>query len=233
MAVTFVVESLSNAPAAATTSTTFSITAPAAGNILILVIRTTGTTAGGMVSTITGGGVTTWTKAKDYQQASWRNGEIWYGFTDGTSSSITVNNASAAVAIACLEFSGVDSHAAVDVTVPAGNTGVSSSPVTSSVTPVTNGILLVGVLGAGQSGDTYSSPTNSFNFTTLLTGGAAGANFTGQPAYRIQATAGATTYGATLSTSRTWGAMIVAFRAEPFTRPVLVVRQAVKRSNSY
>jgi hypothetical protein len=192
---------------------------PTAGNLLILVSG-----AGGSISSISGGGVTTWTL-----QVADTNREIWAGLVDAAPSVNIVVNYTASgwtygVVDVC-EYSGLASSSWLDKT--ASFTGTYTNAGSSRQTGTTanttqNDELWIGVMGGAGSTGTLDTPQNGF---TLLDG----ASTVWSVAYleKIVSATGAAYSGATVVTSAlNLGGAIATFKMastySPKTRSGLV-----------
>jgi hypothetical protein len=188
---------------ASTVSTTF-VTAPAAGNLLVMV----GAANGGMLDTVTGGGVTTWSQATgNYDNA---NVEIWYGITDGSSSTVTIsrsvnfNN----MWIVISEWSGMAAASPLDVASSRG--GLSSTASVPLITTLhAHDVLIFGV-GNTEPGASVGAPAPG-TWTAMDTAGPT-PDYIQYSWYREVTTA--TSYQPTVSANGCgWDAAVAAFKA--------------------
>ncbi len=131
----------------------------------------------------------------------------------GGANTVTVATSTSSVAIrfAILEYAGIATTGALDVT--ATNTLQNASPTSGNATTTANGDLLLGVF----------SSTNSRTFTagsgyTIRETVAAPPSTRLMVEDRVQATAGTTSATAALNTSDRWGAALAAFKASPTQR---------------
>lgn len=182
---------------------------PTSGQLLVLCEGWKNTVG---VTSITGGGVTTWAKAisKAHSSASRYSG-IWYGIVDTTpSTSVTPAFAKTSVAAEyrVLEFAGTVTTSIVDKT--ATNEGSSTSPDTGTTATTTNaGDVAVGVVFDGG-GVTTGTQTNSFVEISATNNCGA--------AYKIETTTVAANTGWT-GGSDTWtGCIATFFPASNFSR---------------
>lgn len=178
-----------------------------AGNSVLVLIGTNGGTH--TVSTVTGGGITTFTSAANVAGTSIL-AAIWYGHaSDGSSAAITINTAAAfaRMGVVVLEVSGL-ANAGPEAT----NTGsalADANPSTGSATPSSASSIVVAV-GAWIGNDYSSGPTNSFTRTNVPTNSTTEAT---EGAYQIESSAAAYSTGWTLTTGVNWATAIAAFGA--------------------
>lgn len=150
---------------------TLAVSPVAVGNVLVLTILNVGFS--GTVSSVSGGGVTTWTKlAGSNPGALEGDTEIWYG-TVTTAGAATITASSiqgGATALGCQEFTiGTPATWAVDTTAVSTDTTQAASGNYPSVTPtgllelyVGAATLPGGVVGGTTAGFTYKSGGVSF-----------------------------------------------------------------------
>jgi len=206
-------------------------TAAANGNMAVVVLSATQTAA--TVSTVTGGGVATWTKGKETQSGS-LCASVWYGIADGTGGAITAtwsakqNGGKSAIGGA---FVGVKTTTPVDVT--GTSTGGSATTYTTASSGSTTNAGDVVVAGLTHTNATVTGsltgPTSSFaNF--------AAPSWAGLAAYLIATATGDYSTSWTDTPSWFWASSTIAlFPAAPPFRPRegLRVRQAVNRASTY
>lgn len=189
---------------------TISISTPASGGHLVLLINRPHTIS---ISGVTGGGVT-WASGGSVSETSSQQAyEIWYGSGSsgsGSTISVTISNTYAVIEYNFSEWSGVDTTPVLDPSV-SSNTGTSSTITSSSVTPTAGKeVLLLSIGGLNGGGAATDSPTGSF--TALTRSG----TFTyGAYAYRVVASASGsyqTTWAASVG-YRPWATLIVGFDA--------------------
>ena len=190
---------INSANQTASLSATFS-TAPTSGNVLIMI----GGTPTAPLTSVTGGGVTTWTLAKKSTVQS--NVEIWYGITDGSSSTVTIsltgNNSPTWMHVSeWTELTGaVDATAAFD-----GNTSPASA---GSVTTTTRDLLVLGITQFNTS--MFGSPSPGMWTTLTPIDGA----FTKQREWsRIEPAPGMYSPSVTVANNG-WDAALVAFKIQ-------------------
>lgn len=175
---------------------------PTSGNMLILCA---GAQATAGVSAVSGGGVTTWTSAKNSRVN--RAAEIWYGVTDGSSAAVTVTYGGKGSNWANLsEWTGILASGTI-VHTTGSNSGSSQNPSTGNAVTSNAVVLLIACerYASSASGVLSAGPTNSF---TTLTAPCPNV----QPAYReVSATGTYNTDWTFSSSSDTWDAVIVAF----------------------
>jgi hypothetical protein len=97
---------------------------PASGNVLVL----DGDSPQAEITTVTGGGVATWTRATGSFSAC--NSEIWYGVTDGSSATVTIGDPGNTMEIwlNVTEWSGLNAASLLDgATNAAGLTGAAGA----------------------------------------------------------------------------------------------------------
>ena len=182
---------------AASLSATFA-TAPASGAVLIAI----GGTPTAPLTSVTGGGVATWQLAKKSTVES--NVEIWYGITDGSSSTVTVtltgNNSPTWLHVSeWSELTGVvDAATALDG---------STSPVSAGTLTTTTRDLLV--FGFSQFTPTTIGNLSPASWTAMTP---IDGNFVKQRQwYRIESVPGMYAPSVTVSNAG-WDAALVAFR---------------------
>lgn len=148
---------------------TLAVTPQTVGNVLVLSILSLGNAA--TVSAVTGGGVTTWTKAAGANPAfpagTTGDSELWYGVvTTPGAATITITLAQTGVTIlGCQEFSvGTPATWALDTSAASVSTSAEASGNYPPVTPSGPNRLYVGtaqfiggVVGGATSGFTYKS----------------------------------------------------------------------------
>lgn len=184
---------------AATTSSTLAVTiaSPSSGNLLLVA-----SSAYDNISSISGGGVTTWTNIEFLSgDTSHDDSDIWYGVVDGTSGTtvtITYLSSMGFRAARVLEITGAQK--ATDATVAFANDAQGSSD-SKSISTVTDGCCIISVLGTSQNSGTAAAtgPTGY----TQLSNEVAGVNglFV---AYLNQATHGSSTMNWSGMNSKTW-----------------------------
>ena len=129
-------------------------TAPTAGNTLIAVISTRGTSAS-RISSIAGG-ASTWTRATQTTVSSGTTTEIWYGtnIVAGASTNVVITQAAALrAASVVIEYSGLLAATTLDKTNSAA--GTNSSPLTGTTT-TTTAANEVWIGGIGFTNSTYT-----------------------------------------------------------------------------
>ena len=147
-------------------------TTPTAGNALIVVVIDAISPEG--VSSVNGGGVTSWVQAADTNNMGLNGGaaEIWYGLNNNGSSGAVnvVMSAGAGTSLAyCFEVTGMPaSGTAVDVTGTATGTSQTIAAALGSNTTKT-GDLIIAVSSVAFSNTQNSGPTGSFSNLPVYT----------------------------------------------------------------
>lgn len=192
----------SSAPIAASLSATLSA-APVAGHMLVMI----GATPSGALTSVTGGGAT-WTRAASSTVNS--NIELWYGVTDGSSATVTINrtNNGSTMWLAVSEWSGLVTTTSLDVA--AANDGI-ANPVTAGGITTTNARDLVLFAASAYAPNTYGMP--SPGAWTAMTGIATQV-ITQSAWYRIESATGTFAPQVTQS-SGGWDAVVAALRITP------------------
>jgi hypothetical protein len=187
------------------TNTQLSVTldnAPVSGNVLIFV----GATVSGGV-TITGGGIATWTVAGSSTVNA--NEEIYYGVTDGSSSTITIsrNDTASPIWMNVSEWSGLATSSLLDDS--AAKDGTTSPATAGSVTTVAPALLIFGAAEFQPS--TFGTPApGTWTALTQIDGTSVKQN----AYYRIEPTPG--TYAPSMTeTEHEWDAAIAALHYVP------------------
>jgi hypothetical protein len=200
------------------TSLSTTIGASAIGDTLIVQVASdhSGFPTAATVSSISGGGVTTWTKVIQ-TVAGTNNGEtdIWYGQVASTTGNTSVTvNMSRSVGIELVnvsEWSGIATTSPVDANTGTSNTGpaFTAGPVTTTIT----GDLVLS--DAWTSLTTASSPVSASGFTALAQKATTG--YRGWAAYQIVGAAGSYPANWTQpgSTSGNYATSIAAFKPHP------------------
>lgn len=126
-----------------------------AGDIIVLEVGSNAYSPQPSVSSVSGGGVSTWTLAKAASSSSVGDLEIWYGKTTGSTGSVTATMSAGAseVGLYALELTGA--AAAVDVT--GSHTGTSTTITSPSLTTTAKNDFVL--LGANTSYHVTSSPS--------------------------------------------------------------------------
>ena len=199
-------------------ATTFNVTlgsTPVAGNTLVAVISTRGTSAN-RVSSIAQTGAT-WTRASQAANTNGTTTEIWFAPNVSAAAKIvTVNQASLRSAAVVIEYAGILDANPVDQTSSA--TGNSTAPVTGT-TPSTTQANEVWLGGIGFISSTPSLGTflNSFSLvdSARSTRIPASSNAEVYALERLVNPSEAASSGGTLSTSAQWSGSIATFKTEP------------------
>lgn len=155
-------------------TTTVTITAASAGNVLICCVSSFRSPAARTVSSIATTNVT-WTKVGN-QAGGTTDGEIWLGVvaggSSGTTVTLTMSGTGATVASNVSEYSGVQVTGTIEDGTETLNTGSSASPSTGNYTPGNNGDILItceahadGTVPSVQPGGIWSNLTFANNST--------------------------------------------------------------------
>jgi hypothetical protein len=176
--------------------------APVSGNVLIFV----GSTVSGPI-TISGGGIATWSLAA--QSLVNANSEIYYGVTDGSSSTVTIsrNDTASPIFMHVGEWSGLATSSLLDDA--AAKDGTTSPATAGPITTVAPALLVFGA--AEFQPATFGAPTpGTWTALTPVDGTSVKQN----AYYRIEPTPG--TYAPTMTeTEHEWDAAIAAFHYVP------------------
>ncbi|MGE5182393.1 MAG: hypothetical protein ACM31C_10045 [Acidobacteriota bacterium] len=125
--------------------------APAAGHVLIMV----GDSPQAQIVSVTGGGVATWSRAAIAFTSC--NAEIWYGVTDGTSSTVTISDpmTSSELWMNLSEWSGLSTTLTFDGAIAQGGT---TSPASAGMLPTGHAHDLVIFTVSDNTPNTYGMP---------------------------------------------------------------------------
>ncbi|MCE9611135.1 MAG: DUF6288 domain-containing protein [Chthoniobacter sp.] len=196
-------------------NTTFNVnltTSPLAGNTLVAVISTRGTSAN-RVSAISGGGVT-WSRVSQATNSGGTTTEIWYGpNVSGGTTGITITQASLRSAAVVIEYSGLLTPTSFDLA--ANATGSSAAAVTGTTAPTTQpNELWVGGIGIADGRRTLIAPYgNAFTVVASPQSGTANTDAMIYALEKIVGTTGAASSSGTVSTSDAWSGAIATFKA--------------------
>ena len=188
-----------NAPVAAMLSSP-----PISGHLLVMV----GAAEHGGLSTVTGGGVPTWTRAT--RSVTNSNVEIWYGVTDGSSATVAITFPAFTLPIwmAVSEWSGMASANVLD---GARSTAGTTSPASAGALATTHAHDLLIFAVTDNTPNTFGAPTQGA--WTAMTGVTA-APLVQATWYREVAATGS--YNPTVTeTGHGWDAAAAAFRVAP------------------
>jgi len=192
-------------------------TAPAAGNTMIAVIATRGTSAN-IVSSITQTGVAngTWVRASQSNNTSMTT-EIWYApnVPSGAGTAVTINQASFRSAAVVMEYSGVLVGSPLDQIAPGNSVATGTAAVTGTITATTQANeLWIGGIGFAHSTRTLGTILNSFTAVdnAASTNSTAGNNARVYALQRVVSSIGAASSGGTISASTQWAGTIATFR---------------------
>jgi len=157
-------------------------------------------------------GGNTWTKAASSTTATIYELELWYSLTTAIAGLVTVTfSGSTASLVSCQEWSGANATP-LDVT-KAGTGGSGTSPTTgtSAATGSASEVVIGWIFSGGTV--TYSAQTTGYTPLTMLSSPVSGQLASGQSAYRLLSAAGTQSYGATISSSVTWDALLATFKS--------------------
>ena len=203
--------------AAATISVSMGV-APAAGNTMIAVIATRGTSAN-IVSSINQTGVSngTWVRAAQSNNTSMTT-EIWYApnMPSGAGTAVTINQATFRSAAVVMEYSGVLVASPLDQIAPGHSVGTSTDAVTGTITATTQANeLWIGGIGFAHRTRTLGTILNSFtpvdNATSTNTTNSNNARV--YALERIVNSTGSASSGGAISSSTQWAGTIATFKA--------------------
>jgi hypothetical protein len=188
-----------NAPLSATLSSP-----PVSGHLLIMI----GAAEHGGLSTVTGGGVATWTRATSSLTNS--NVELWYGVTAGSSATVTITFPAYTLPIwmAVSEWSGMASTNVLD---GARSTAGGASPAGAGTLATTHAHDLLVFAVADNTPNTFGAPTSG-PWATMT--GVTATPIVQAAWYREVLAMGS--YGPTVTeTAHSWDAAAAAFRVAP------------------
>lgn len=193
------------APAVTTTWSVAYLTPPLPGDVLVMV----GAIDSGPLNSVTGGGVATWVRASASTLCT--NAEIWYGVTDGSSSTVKITtdstNGDGGAWVWISEWSGLETSNLLDQHLAAGSNGPNTTPAPGAITTTAPRELVL----LGVSSFTTSFDTPAPDIWTQLTKTGAG-NYLQDEWYVVTASAGP--FAPTVGPSTIcWDAAIASFRA--------------------
>jgi len=176
---------------------------PASGDLLVMI----GAAEHGGLTSVSGGGVTTWTRAT--QSLMNTNVEIWYGITDGSSAAVTVTFPAVNLPIWQLvtEWSGTAAANVLDAS--ASISGTSSPAGAGGVAAAARELVVFAV--ADQTPNTFGTPAPS-TWTALMP---VTSNATAQQAWYAVATTTGSIAPSVTETNHSWDAAIASFHAAP------------------
>ena len=180
------------------------IAPPASGNVLVMI----GATPSGGLTSVTGGGAT-WTRAA--ASLINMNVEVWYGVTDGSSSTVTISrtNNTTRMWLAVSEWSGLAPTATLDVA--SDNDGLGSGTISAGSITTTNARDLVVFAAASFTPNTFGAPAPG-TWTAMTPIDTTGAS---QGAWYRVISATATLSPTVSHTGGDWDAALVGFRLAP------------------
>ena len=199
----------------ASAATTFNVdlaASPQAGNTLVAVIATRGTSAN-RVAAISGGGVS-WSRVAQASNAGGSTTEIWQGpNVSGGTTGITITQASLVSAAVVIEYSGLLSASPLDQIASAA---ASSNAAVTGTTPVTTQAneLWIGGIGIADGRRTLNAPYgNDFTVVAAPKSGAGNADSMVYALEKIVSSTGAAGSGGTVSSSDAWSGALATFKA--------------------
>jgi hypothetical protein len=209
-----------NASGATTVAVT--VTAPTNGNTLVAVISTRGTSTN-QVTSISQTGAS-WIRAAQVANANNSTTEIWYTTNlNSAATGITINLAASLKAAAVvMEYTGLLTPNAVDVT--ANSTGNSTAAVTgTTITTTQANELWIGGIGLADSANTVGTPNNSFTSVANVTSAGNGTDMRVYALERITNTTATASSGGTVSAIAQWSGVIATFKATLSSGTVLTL----------
>ena len=188
-------------------------TAPVAGNTLVAVISTRGTSAG-RVSAISGGGVT-WSRVSQATNTGGTTTEIWYGpnVSSGTTG-ITITQASLRSAAVVIEYSGLLVPTSFDLAANQHRQTSTAAVTGTTATTTQANELWIGGIGIADGRRTLNAPYgNAFTVVASPKSGTTSSDAMIYALEKIVSTTGAASSSGTLSTSDAWSGTIATFKA--------------------
>jgi len=174
---------------------------PASGDLLVMI----GAAEHGGLSSVSGGGVTAWTRAT--RALANTNIEVWYGITDGSSSQVTITFPAYGLPMWMVvgEWSNMATTNLLDMAL--STSGTTSPAGAGSIT--TSSAREIVIFGVGdQTPNTFGAPQGAWASLPTVT-----SNATVQSVWWQDLTAGATVAPTVTETHHSWDAAIAAFRA--------------------
>jgi hypothetical protein len=203
--ITLVQQAANNSTIATTTVTVTPGSADVTGHSLV--VMTDAQTNGDLISSIAGGGVTTWHLAIDQAGAS-ANSDIWYGtVSSGGSTPITVTMAKNAT-VDLVQVSEWSAALVLDQTAAAG-AGSGTAISAGSITTTSPGELVISTGDVPGGNITQPAPSNSY--TQMTQKSVLLLFYDGYAGYLLQTAAGATSTTWTAPASGHWAAVIASF----------------------
>ncbi len=195
---------------------------PVAGNTLVAVISTRGTSAN-IVSSITQTGVPngTWMRASQANNTSMTT-EIWYApnVPSGAGTAVTINQTSFLSAAVVMEYSGVLVANTLDQIAPGNSVATSAAAVTGTTATTSQANeLWIGGIGFADSTPTLGTILNSFAAVdnAVTTNATTTSNARVYALERIVSSTGTASSGGTISASTQWTGTIATFKAATST----------------
>ena len=179
-------------------------TAPAANRVLVMI----GANVSGSLTTVSGGGAT-WTRAA--QSLINSNVEIWFGVTNGTSSTVTIAKPGSAAPtwMHVAEWSGLATTNSIDTA--RADDGAGATITAGSITTTTTRDLLL-FAATASSPTTFGTPTPG---TWVTLQGITSTTFSQGEWYRIVTANDTFAPSVTQTGSGNWEAAVAAFRIAP------------------
>ncbi|MEI6655190.1 MAG: YDG domain-containing protein, partial [Verrucomicrobiota bacterium] len=201
------------------TQTSFSVTlgnTPVAGNTLIAVISTRGTSAN-RVTGIAQTGTVTWSRASQATNTNGTTTEIWYApNVSGAGKVVTISQASLRSAAVVIEYAGILDASPLDQTASA--TGSSTAPVTGTTAATTQAnelwIAGIGFISSTPSLGTFLNSFSSVASAQSTSNRPSSNNAEVYALERLVNPSGAAASGGTLSVSAQWSGTLATFRTE-------------------
>jgi hypothetical protein len=212
--ITLVEQVVANGGASLSTQTFSLPSASTVADTLILLVGDDHS-ASATVSSVSGGGVTTWTKVTEQNGASGDGeAEIWYGQVTSSASSVTVTlSGSTNWQLANVsEWSGLASSNPVDAST--GGTGTATSFTAGPITTTVVGDLVISDAWTSFNSPGFTSPQNSTTSgdTALNETTAGGSYYRAWGAFQVDATTGSISAGWTGPGSGLYATAIAAFK---------------------
>jgi RHS repeat-associated protein len=182
-----------------------------AGDTLVAIVGTNAVTPVVSVSSVTGGGVTTWQLGKAISSTAVGDEEIWYGtVTSSGSTTVTVNMSSgtAEVATEVIEYTGVNGY--MPLVGSGTNSGSTATVSTPSLTTTGSGDIVIDAANA-DAGVTSSPSSPWVDYAGPLSGGFHGLPVTTQ----VVATTGSSSTSWSMSSGAQWLTDGIVLRPQP------------------
>jgi hypothetical protein len=211
-AITLVEQVIANGGAGLTTQTFNLPSASTVGDTLILLVGDDHTN-NATVSSVTGGGVTTWTKVTEANGATGAGAaEVWYGQVTSSASSVTVTlSGSTNWQLANVsEWSGLAPSTPVDASTSSfgGATSFTAGPITTTQA----GDLVISDAWSAATGFTTPQNSTTSGYTALSQTKAGGSYYRAWGAYQVDNATGSISAGWTAPASGNYATAIAAFK---------------------